>query len=460
MTDTSSMANADFRSGLARARLRFPDIDLARCKLIGWGAGYQFEKFYRQLGLQLAYTVCEWEIDSGRLAEGELKCGIPVHHARRLLEENPDEVLVVVFSGKWFDCMRQIGGYGRFRSIRAMDEQVEGKSLAQVLQRHFVGQPATPPPATDAATIGLMVQGPVLAHITPMVLAASRKKFPFATQILSTWDDTPPALLAACAPHVDQIVTSPVPAQPGDYNAVMQRDSARAGFAALQARGIDYAFKCRTDQSIIGAIDLAHWLALVRQPVHGADSGSRQRIVFCSQMSWRFVLFHLTDQLQFGRVADLLEFWQTRDDSILGGISVPLSAPASHLTLCTPEARIMRCYLRRTGVPYDLTTASYWQVLADRFALAPDDEAIVLNWKAIALFDVPVQADVRAAGMASPVNLMWPWRAADQFALAADRPAFMQIAAAVDRLGLLVSDYASASPFNLPAAPDAPHAPG
>lgn len=447
--DLSGAVDADFQSGLHRARIRYPELDLDRCKLIGFGAGYFFEKFYPQLDIELDYTVCSWEIETGRLADGDLKCGIPVHHANRLREENPDEVLIVVFSGRWFDIMRQIADYGPFKAIRAMHEHGPDGGLGQRLRDVLAG-PATVPPRHPDDTIGLVIQGPVMGHITPMVLAANQRKFPFATRILSTWDTTPPALLDACAPYVDEIVTSPVPPFAGGLNAIMQRDSTWAGFAALARRGVAYAFKTRTDQSICGRIDMDNLLSLARVPVDGEDAGLRERIVFAPQYSWRFIPFHLTDQLQFGRVRDLLEFWQTRDESIAGVLPLPAATPAHFLALCTPESCILRCYLRRVGVGYDLSLASYWQVVAQRFALMPDAEVSMFNWKAIALFDVPGQADVRSDAMVHPANLKTVWRSVDWRALRKYPAAFEGLAQAVSRMGLQVADYINDTPFDLP----------
>jgi hypothetical protein len=173
--------------------------------------------------------------------------------------------------------------------------------------------------------------------------------------------------------------------------------------------------------------------------------------VFYPRQSWRFVPFHLTDQLQFGRVADLLEFWQTRDDSIMGTVSLDTSAPANYLSLCAPESSFVRCYLRRIGADYELTLASYWQILAERFALMPHPISM-LNWKAVALFDMPLQDDPRAAAMADPASLVSFWRAGDWQALREQRQSFDALAAAVGRMGLTVADYFTAQPFDLAAS--------
>jgi hypothetical protein len=305
------------------------------------------------------------------------------------------------------------------------------------------------PPRQPDMSIGLVVQGPV-GHVTPTVLASNRRKFPFATQILSTWENTPSALLDACAPYVDEIVRSPVPAFGGAMNAIMQRDSTRAGFAALARRGVKNAFKTRTDQTIMGATDMDRLLELARCPVDGPDAGQRERILFAPQYSWRFIPFHLTDQLQFGRVEDMLEFWQTRDDSIAVLPQLPDAMAAEFMALCTPESCIVRCYLRRIGVDYALTLASYWEVLAKRFALMPEGEVSMFNWKAIALFDVPAQVNVQASEMFHPANLKTNWRAVEWSALRKYPSAYKGLAHAVGRMGLKVADYTVDTLFDLP----------
>jgi hypothetical protein len=447
LIDLSSMAEADFQSGLQRALIRYPEIDLDRCKLIGFGAGYFFEKFCAQLPIKLAYTVCEWEIETGLIEEGGTKCGVRVHHARQLREENPNEVLIVIFSGRWYDCMRTVANYGPFKMMRAMAEPGVAGNLEYMLPAFFSEAPGLPPGQAESASIGLVVQGPVMAQLTPMSLAATRRKFPFATLVLSTWDNTSPALLSACAPYVDEIVTSPVPSQPGVLNAIMQRDTTLAGLVALEKRGVQYAFKTRSDQSIVGPVDMDQLLQLARYPIDGDESG-RERILFCPYMSQRFKLFHLTDQLQFGRLADLLEFWRCRDDSILGPMMTPSPAPFTHLALVNAEGAIMRCYLRRIDVDYELTLASYWKIFADRFALMPPQISPIL-WKALALFDVPAPEDPRAAGMAQPASLLSYWRPGDWEQLRENRALFEEVANAVADLGLTMDDYAKDTLFDL-----------
>lgn len=447
LIDLSSLAQADFGSGLHRAKLRYPDLDLERCKLIGWGAGSQFESIYPRLGIELDYTVCVWEKNIG-----QVKCGVQVHAADKLRDEDPDKVLVMIFSNMWFDCMRQIPTYGKFRVVRAYSEHGEGDgTIKNVLEKFFRGEPATEPSTIEDASIGLVMQGPVLADVTPMVLAANRRNFPFARLVLSTWSDTPEDELALCRPYVDEIVTSPRPAQPGLINAMLQRDSTQAGMLALSRRGITYAFKTRTDQSITGDYALEPLLELVQTPIDGADAGRRQRIAFCGPASWRFIPFHLTDQLQFGRVADLLEFWDTRDESLIDTQIVEAGEPAGMLTYATPEACILRCYLRRIGVDHDDTSlSSYWRVFADRFTLMPESSFGFLNWKTIPLFDVTVVPPIQPPQHdEQTLRLMNGWGLADWHELLADRAGFDARAEAIDHLGLKVSDLAIATPFRL-----------
>lgn len=444
----------DITPGLHRARLRYPDIDLERCRLIGWGAGGVFARIYPRLGIKLDYTVCIWNANIGKTV-----CGVEVHAADRLRDEDPAEVLVVVFSTVWYDCMRQLGAYGRFRVVRAHDEHPPGHDTQGLLRAFFNAPPVRAPRHMEVASIGILVQGPVLPHITARVLADSHRRFPFARRVLSTWEGTPPELIAECEPYVDEVVQSPVPACAGAFNTVVQRDSTLAGLAALADQGVRYAFKTRTDQSILGAGNLDRLLTLLRLPVGGEDRGRRERIAFCGLASFRFIPFHLTDQLQFGRVDDLLEFWDARDDSLLGSVVSELSQPANSLAMYAPEPKIVRCYLRRIGVPHDVSVESYWQVVADRFMFMPERDFHVLNWKAVPLFDIAVERGPGAAEQEEQANLMTTWFCADLTQLIADRASAGRVARAVDRLGLTVHDYYHCRPFALPRA-DRPAAEG
>lgn len=440
-------AEADLRSGLQRARLRYPDLDLSRCKLIGWGAGHTFERIYPQLGIELAYTVCIWESNIG-----QTKCGVPVLAVDTLRNENPKEVLILVFSAMWFDCMRQVAAYGRFRVVRAFQEYPEGHDTATALSSLWSGAPAAVPANAAGASFGLVIQGPVLQGVTRRVLAINRRKFPFARMVLSTWVDTPAEELDLCRPFVDEIVTSRHPPHPGHINAMMQRDSTRAGLAALARHGVTYAFKTRTDQSINGDLALEQLLQAVRTPIAGPDRRQRQRIAFFGPASWRFIPFHLTDQLQFGRVEDLQELWASQDDSLVTSATLDPEAPAHTVAAVAPESMILRCYLRRIGVGHALNLASYWQVLADRFTLMPEASFGFINWKAIALFDITVPSSGDTP-QATPdrVSLMTVWTRADWAALQADRQTACAWADSVDRLRLKTSDLTTATPFHLHA---------
>ena len=445
MANTLDMTDVNIAPGLQRAKLRYPDIDLDRCRLIGWGAGERFEKIYPQLGIELDYTVCIWDSNIGKT-----KCGIRVHAADRLRQEDPANVLIIVFSRFWFDCMRQLAAYGPFRVVRAYDEYQPGLDLQGKLRTFFDASPVPVPKGMDAASVGIMVQGPVLPNITSRVLFANRCKFPFAKLVLSTWNGTPPESIAECEPYVDEIVKSPVPSHPGTSNGVMQRDSTLAGLAVLARLGVRYAFKTRTDQSIVGDGDMNQLLELVRLPIWGNDSRRRERIAFCTTISWKFIPFHLTDQLQFGRLDDLLEFWNTRDDSILGTMVFESSLPANFLAMSMTESNITRCYLRRIGVPYALSLESYWQVVADRFVIMPEADYQIINWKAIPLFDIPAEIQASTPDGEIEVSPMNVWCHADWKQLIVDRASITPMGRAIDRVGLTVGDFYSCTPFVLP----------
>src|SRR3972149_10072221 len=97
-----------FPPGRGRAPIRYPDLDPGNCKLVGWGAGAQFRRYYPLLGIDLDYTICIFEQNIGNTV-----CGVPVFAPNRLLQEDPKSTLVVIFSNWWFDVLRQVDALGK-----------------------------------------------------------------------------------------------------------------------------------------------------------------------------------------------------------------------------------------------------------------------------------------------------------------------------------------------------------
>ncbi|MGV8664355.1 hypothetical protein ACV357_35725, partial [Pseudomonas aeruginosa] len=55
-----------------RARLKYPDLDLSKVRLVGWGAGQFFQDFYTCVSeyLNLQSTICPYPANQGKRIRG------------------------------------------------------------------------------------------------------------------------------------------------------------------------------------------------------------------------------------------------------------------------------------------------------------------------------------------------------------------------------------------------------
>src|SRR5690606_3526123 len=102
--------------------------------------------------------------------------------------------------------------YGTIYSIDSHERLT--RTLGAIVERAGQVQPRRPARRRNA----FVMQGPVTADFTITLSRCLRLLNPDAYLILSTWDDTEPAMLARIEPEVDVVVTGPHPDNPGPQN--------------------------------------------------------------------------------------------------------------------------------------------------------------------------------------------------------------------------------------------------
>ncbi|OFW24867.1 MAG: hypothetical protein A3H27_18930 [Acidobacteria bacterium RIFCSPLOWO2_02_FULL_59_13] len=373
-----------FSPGLGRATIRYPDLDPGNCKLVGWGAGAQFRRYYPLLGIDLDYTICIFEQNIGNTV-----CGVPVFAPNRLLQEDPKSTLVVIFSNWWFDVLRQVDALGKYRAIRAFSETNLQDMPGKIFRRRDSGNNSR---SSGRKAVGLLVQGPLHPGTSRTILELNRSNLPDLPIVLSTWQGTGSDLIEECEPYVDHVIRSPIPSRPGKWNALLQKASTLAGLEYFRKIGIEYAVKSRTDQALAGTFNLDNVLQILdEQPFGGGSAGVRSRILFdgLTHGSWRFIPFQVTDQLQIGTVPDLIKLWRFEDRIALEEApTFDISESFVNYALLTVESTILRSFLARIGFAPQLSVASSWEALIRLLGIIPDRELSLLSWKAIALYDV------------------------------------------------------------------------
>lgn len=364
---------------LKRAQILYPDIDLSNIKLIGWGAGEMFKREYPNLDIELAYTICIHSENFGKTIHG-----LEVKPPEAILSEDPKKTLIIIFSAFWFDVLRQIGGLGKYRSIRATDGWGDLHDRSLELRK----KPLNPRPSKSRTT-AILMQGP-LAPYTPMAIELTRHAAPDTPIIVSTWKTENPELLQQCKPLVDDIILAELPENsgPNGMNLFRQQKGVLSGLQELKKKGFEFALKTRTDTSLYGNLNTDILEKSIR-PSHGLRYGLENKILFSGLESWRYIPFQLTDQYFFGLIDDLMRYWSFDENLNL----YPASADDNLFAAClgTPESAICRNFISRNspGIPVDdpslLSLENFWHHLGREFDFFQENHIRFIKWKSISI---------------------------------------------------------------------------
>ncbi len=411
---------------IARASIKYPGLDPAKTKLIGWGAGQFFRDFYpcvsQQLNLQ--YTICPRPENQGTTVHG-----VPVRSPSALEEESIDDVLIVIFSNHSPEVMNQIAKiHGRFRTVRAVDYDQGSIPLLQELQDFSSLLPELQlSRRLKSPDTGIFVQG-LAFEFTPLVLAWNRLRFPWAYQCMVTWDHQPSALLDRCRPWLDVLILVPQPDNLGLHyrNAVLR--SARLGAEHLAEQGIEFAVRCRSDNVLTGSTNDA---------INANFRGKRNqgKIAISLAGGWRNIPFHFTEKAMLGRTQDMLALWSMPEDPRPANYAddelSPMNelAPNRHfqeLSQYAFESSLWKDYARRLGFPAETLADSYRFAQSRLLALEPH-----LSWSSLKF--VPLFNVARDNSYGFSMDL---WNR-----LFTDSDAVLEAAEAVSRLDLNSTDF-------------------
>ncbi|PPU25984.1 WavE lipopolysaccharide synthesis family protein [Xanthomonas arboricola] len=411
---------------IARASIKYPGLDPAKTKLIGWGAGQFFRDFYPCVSqhLNLQYTICPRPENQGTTVHG-----VPVRSPLALEEESIDDVLIVIFSNHSPEVMNQIAkAHGRFRTVRAVDYDQGSIPLLQELQDFSSLLPELQlSRRLKSPDTGIFVQGLAFDY-TPLVLAWNRLRFPWAYQCMVTWDHQPRALLDRCRPWLDALILVPQPDNLGLHyrNAVLR--SARLGAEHLAEQGIEFAVRCRSDNVLTGSVREAI-------NVNFRRTRNRGKIAVSLAAAWQHMPFHFTEKAMLGRTDDMLALWSMPEDPRPASyadeeLSPMLElAPERHfqdLSHYTFESSLWKDYARRLGFPAETLVDSYRFAQARLLALEPH-----LSWSSLKF--VPLFNVARDNSYGFSMDL---WNR-----LFTDSDAVLEAAEAVSRLDLNSTDF-------------------
>jgi hypothetical protein len=375
---------ARLTGGLDRVLMKYPDLDLGKVKLIGWGAGSLFRDFYPRIPLEFSYTVCPIRENQGTVIHG-----LEVRAPEALLEEDRENTLVVILARFSSEIMSQIRlNLGEFRTVPAMTfhppwqpaDIAELQAMSRGIRAMTIHRPVPRDPE-----VGIFTQGPVFP-CTPLVLAQQRLHYPDAYTCLVTWDHQPTSVIESCRPWVDHVITIPQPPLVVDpRNAILR--SCRVGAEHIASLGVRYAVRSRTDHALTGS--------LYRAIRHLFDDGSRNlgRFGMLAGASWRYVPFHFADRFLISRPDDMVALWSTPEDMRSASeIHAQGDEPFQHIRNAAFECYLWAYYARTLNYATDGLADSF-RFAAERL-IAMDEQVSMLSIKHAPLFNFNINTGI------------------------------------------------------------------
>jgi hypothetical protein len=356
------------RFDAARARL----FD-RRSRVVGWGTGSTYEYFQRLFPVRLDYLV---DTDSARW--GSHLDGLEVCSPDRLLAEDVERVVVIVYSSFWPDIQRQLTAMAPIPAAPASMLFVD--AVARERLAHFSAI-AIPSRGTRRPSFAntIVVQGPVVEDVTAPVLRALAALYPHDAILLSTWADTEVAALAEASAIADDVVLSARPTVAGVQHRNSQIVSTSAGIARAIERGAQRILKTRSDMALLGdsIFERSAWLLENAGAPVARAAGLHGRIVVPSHFTRKFLLYHPSDMVMLGAAEDMRRYWCAPLDPRRGTVVAPelLEQPLMVLSLNghPAETYLGVEFCRSIGRPVLGTLADSWAFYRDFFAVVDDD---------------------------------------------------------------------------------------
>ena len=364
-------------------------------RIVGWGSGSVFDYFQSAHPVRLDYLV-----DNDASRWGQNRRGVRIESPSRLQSEAPGRVLVIIYSGAWMDILPALNG---LKDVIVIPASALFAGTTELARLHAADALAAAPPVTRAPTGGnaIVIQGPVIPGITRQVLAAMSTLHPTTLTVLSTWRDTPVALLAELAPFVDELVASDLPEARGIQNRNCQIVTTRAGIDRALGCGARTILKTRTDLAVMAPKlfeRAASWQASL-DIRRARELGLSGRLFVPSSFTRKFLLYHPSDLVMLGAAHDLAEYWSAPLDPRHGSLLAPewmrLSLQQLVMTGNPAESYLGTSFCRRIGWPVAATLRDSWSFYRDLFVVAENDWFELLWLKNLAVPDAHASSGPR-----------------------------------------------------------------
>lgn len=375
--------------------LAFARVLDRRARVIGWGSGSVFDYFQDHFPIRLDYLV-----DNDARRWGSSHRGIAIEPPTRLASEDPDSTVVIIYSGAWLEILADVSRLGPLMAVPASAVFADAHARARLRAVEDLAAMG-PGPRRPSGEHAIVLQGPVLPGLTPLVVAATAAAHPEARVVLSTWRETDPALLAAASVSADEVVLSERPTWAGIQHRNYQIVSTQAGIARAIDAGAHTILKTRTDLAVLaeGVFDQAAWLGERFAGDTARAAGMQGRLIVPSSFTRKFLLYHPSDLIMLGAADDLRRYWDAPLDNRTGHLLEPdrmdQSLAAAALDGHPAESYLATAFCRSLGRPVRGTLGDSWAFYRDLFAVVDNDWFDAVWLKNLSIPDAAVRSGPR-----------------------------------------------------------------
>lgn len=295
---------------LHRVLIRYPNLDLSKLKIVGWGAGQYFRDWFPLIKEQvnIEYTVCPWIGGENKIIHG-----VNVKSPEDLLKEDPNNTLILLFVNDISERMSELmyGRFSEFNVMRAIEFGFDNIGVIEDLQERVntIGSISFSKKFLKNPKVGIFIQG-LPFEVTPQVLMWNKMRFPAAYQCMTTWEEQSSEILDRCRPWLDKLILVPKPENPGRSKINYTLRSARYGIEHLAEQGVEYAVRCRSDNILaFGCI----YKAIEDLFGNGKNKG---KIAVDLKAAWKHIPFHFSEKIMLARTRDMLAVWGREEDKV------------------------------------------------------------------------------------------------------------------------------------------------
>lgn len=376
---------AILHGGLSRIAIRYPNIDADNIKIVAWGAGQLFRDLYPLAGITAEYTICPTSENQGKIIH-DLEVKSP-----EFLKENedPENILILIFSASFVEVTHQIGNLGKFRSIPAIEYGMQSNDIVDELLLLQKNIHLVPPRKEHFSEIGFFTQGPIFPF-TELALAYQRYHYPNDYHCFATDAGQSPEALSRCARWVDEIIEVPLPEFPGPLRRNYMIRTARAGAENIQRKGIKYSVRLRS-----GNVSIGNVRKYIQNTFGHHGNYHSGRIGFHMGWTMRNIPFQISEAFMIARADEMAMLWSIDEDQRQDNDPSLSFSPEMHfseLARSTNENYVWSNYAKKIGLPHS-TIEDHLQFMREK--LVPlEPELTTYSLKYTPLFGMEFDSNI------------------------------------------------------------------